>query len=166
MARATAWPPYEVHRLREALHDLGGVVSASRDPEILPWLTRMLVVRSSGFIEQTCREVFWGYIDNKAGGLVKAFGHSWLDKGRNPSPESLLSMIGRFDLNLKDEFEEMLEQDDQRLRRELAFLVDRRNHIAHGLNEGINRDKALTLKDTAIEVSDWFVLRFNPLPLR
>lgn len=163
MARTTVWPPYQVHRLRSALEELGGVVEATRDLETLPWLTRILVVRSSGFIEQTCREVFWGYIDDRAGGFIKAFSHSWLDKSRNPSPDSLLAMIGRFDLNLKDEFDVLLERDDQRIRRELAFLVDRRNHIAHGLSEGINREKALALKDIALEVSEWFVLRFNPL---
>ena len=163
MARATAWPPHQIHRLRQGLEELGEVVSATRDPEILSWLTRMLIIRSSGFIEQTCKEVFWGYIDDRSGGLVRSFSHSWLDKGRNPSPDSLLAMLARFDLNLKDEFEQLIEADDQRLRRELAFLVDRRNHIAHGLNEGINRDKALALKESCIEVSDWFVLKFNPL---
>jgi len=55
-----------------------------------------------------------------------------------------------------------LEADDQRLRRELAFLVDRRNKIAHGLNEGIGTVKALALKDVASEAADWFIARFNP----
>lgn len=163
MARTTAWPPINVHRLRDALEELGKVVKDTKDPDILPWLTRMLVVRSSGYIEQTCKEVFWGYLDDRSSGLVKSFGHSWLDKSRNPSPDSLLGMIGRFDLNLKNEFDQLLEQDDQRLRRELAYLVDRRNHIAHGLSEGINRDKSLILKDVALDVSDWLVLKFNPL---
>ena len=74
-------------------------------------------------------------------------------------------MIGRFDHALKIEFDELLDSDDQRLRRELAFLVDRRNHIAHGLSESINRDKALALKNVAVEVSEWLVLKFNPLRL-
>ena len=165
MAKASSWPPYQVERFRTALEDLGVTVEQTKDPDILQWLTRMLVVRSSGFIEQTSREVFWGYIEERAGGLVKAFGHSWLDKSRNPSPDNLVGMIGRFDHTLKVEFEELLESDDQRLRRELAFLVDRRNHIAHGLSEGINRDKALALKGVALEVSEWLVLKFNPLRL-
>ena len=165
MAKAQAWPPYQVERLRVALEELGSTVEATRDPDTLQWLTRMLVVRSSGFVEQTSREVFWGYIQERAGGLVRAFGHSWLDRSRNPSPDNLLDMIGRFDYTLRAEFGELLESDDQRLRRELAFLVDRRNHIAHGLSEGINRDKALALKNVALEVSEWLVLKFNPLRL-
>lgn len=163
MAKATSWPPYQVGRLRVALEDLAETVEQTKDSEVLQWLTRMLVVRSSGFIEQTSREVFWGYIEDRAGGLVRAFGHSWLDRSRNPSPDNLLDMIGRFDHSLKIEFGELLDFDDQRLRRELAFLVDRRNHIAHGLSESINRDKALALKDVALEVAEWLVLKFNPL---
>lgn len=165
MAKAASWPPYQVERLRVALEELGATVEQTKDTDILQWLTRMLVVRSSGFIEQTSREVFWGYIEDRAGGLVKAFGHSWLDRSRNPSPDNLLDMIGRFDHALKIEFDELLDSDDQRLRRELAFLVDRRNHIAHGLSESINRDKALALKNVAVEVSEWLVLKFNPLRL-
>lgn len=160
---ATSWPPLQVARLRDALDELAETVQESRDPETLTWLTRMLVVRSSGFIEQCANEVFRGYIGARSGGLVRSFGHSWLERSRNPSPDNLSDMIGRFDHELRVEFEALLEEDDQRLRRELAFLVDRRNHIAHGLSEGINREKALSLKEVAFEVSEWLVLRFNPV---
>lgn len=163
MARAASWPPYQVKRLRDALEELAATVQGTREPEVLQWLTRMLVVRASGYIEQTAREVFWGYVDERAGGLVKAFGHSWLDRSRNPSPENLLDIIGRFDQALRVEFDQLLDADDQKLRRELAFLVDRRNRIAHGLSESINRDRALLLKDVALEISDWLIMRFNPL---
>lgn len=163
MAKTSAWPPYPVERLRVALEDLAAIVEDNRDPDVLPWLARMLVVRSSGYIEQTSREVFWGYIASCSGGLVRSFGHSWLEKSRNPSPDNLLDMIGRFDHALRSDFEELLDFDDQRIRRELFFLVDRRNHIAHGLSEGINRDKALSLKEIALEVSDWLIMKFSPL---
>ena len=57
----------------------------------------------------------------------------------------------------------MFDADDQRLYREVTFLVDRRNKIAHGENEGIGAAKAMRLKGVACELADWFVLRFNPL---
>lgn len=163
MPRPVSWPPYQVERLRVALEELTATVEVTREAEVLQWLTRMLVVRASGYIEQTSREVFWGYIEERAGGLVRCFGHSWLDRSRNPSPDNLLDLIGRFDHALRVEFDQLLDADDQRLRRELAFLVDRRNHIAHGLSESINREKALSLKGVALEVSEWLVLKFNPL---
>lgn len=122
----------------------------------------MLVIRSSGFIEQTAKETCRSHVHSKSGGRVRSFALSWLERGRNPSPDNLLEIVGRFDSALYDDFSALLEDDDQRLRRELSFLVDRRNKIAHGLNEGVSRAKALDLKGVADEISDWFVLRFHP----
>jgi hypothetical protein len=70
---------------------------------------------------------------------------SWLERTRNPTPETLTELIARFDATWRDEFIDLLDSDDERLRRELAFLVDRRNKIAHGLDEGVGRAKALLL---------------------
>ncbi|MEA2232138.1 MAG: hypothetical protein QOD83_1954 [Solirubrobacteraceae bacterium] len=70
--------------------------------------------------------------------------------------------MGRFDSAWANDLVDFFEADDQRLQREIAFLVDRRNKIAHGLNEGIGPVKALALKEIACEVGDWFIARFNP----
>jgi hypothetical protein len=74
----------------------------------------------------------------------------------------MLDMVGRFDKSLQDELDEILSKDDDRLKRELAYLVTVRNSVAHGLNEGVGPGKALQLKDVAVELADWFILRFNP----
>lgn len=70
--------------------------------------------------------------------------------------------MGRFDSTLASEFAALLDADDQRLRRELAFLVDRRNRISHGLSEGVGLRKALDLSSVSSEVGDWFILKLNP----
>ena len=44
----------------------------------------------------------------------------------------------------------------------VAFLVDRRHKIAHGLNESGRVPRALELKDTVWDLGDWFIRRFNP----
>jgi hypothetical protein len=94
--------------------------------------------------------------------MVRSFAHSWLERTHSPSPESLLTLLGRFDSNLQSEFADFLDDEDQRYRRELAFMVDRRNKIAHGLNEGIGASRSVVLADVAYEVADWFILRLNP----
>ena len=164
MPKVEVWPPWEVTSLRNKLEQLAGLVETPGgvDPDVLSWMSRMLVVRSSGFVEQTAKEVCRAHVHQRAGGPVRAFALSWLEWSRNPSPENLCELVGRFDKSFEDEFVEVLEADDQRVRRELSLMVDRRNKIAHGLNEGITRDKALTLKTVALEVSDWLILRFNP----
>jgi hypothetical protein len=160
------WPPFQVTSLKYGLDSLADLVDKSHekaiDPEIQSWLSRLLVIRSCGYLEQVVTEVFRDYVRNKSGGLVRSFAHSWLERSRNPSPDNLTELVGRFDSSICNEFTAMLDGDDGRLRREVGFLVDRRNRIAHGLSEGITQSKALQLKDIACELADWFILRFNP----
>jgi HEPN superfamily RiboL-PSP-like protein len=163
---ATQWPPWDVTSLQLKLEDLAKLVAVpAKDPgseEAVGWLARLLVVRSSGYVEQVVAEVARSFVAQKSGGLVRSFARSWLERTRNPSPANLEQFIGRFDSNLCDEFKFFLDSDDERLRRELEFLVDRRNRIAHGLSEGIGSTRALALRAVAIEIGDWFILRFNP----
>lgn len=159
------WPPREVSLLRGRLEELYLLVSSQGSGlqhEARDWLARLLVIRSCGFLEQTVVQVCRGYVHERSGGPVRSFGHSWLERGRNPAPEALTLLTARFDSTWASELLELLDADDQRLHREIAFLVDRRNKIAHGLNEGIGPAKALLLKETACEVADWFIARFNP----
>lgn len=132
------------------------------DDEALGWLARLLVVRSCGYLEQTAFEVCRSYVGRRAGGPVRSFALSWLERTRNPTPDALRELVGRFDARYAEELWDLLNGDDERLYRELSFLVDRRNRIAHGLSEGIGSRKAIQLKNVAVELADWFVLRFNP----
>jgi len=159
------WPPSEVTKLKLRLDELANLVAlpaGDSPPEARDWLARLLVVRGCGYLEQTVILVSRGYLAGRSAGPVRTFGQSWLERGKNPWPDSLCLLAGRFDTEWSAELEALLEADDQRLRRELAFLVDRRNKIAHGLNEGIGTVKALALKDVACEAADWFIARFNP----
>lgn len=160
------WPPREVTSLRNTLRSLVEVVEdEERDlsEESRTWLARLLVVRATGFLEQVIVECFRGHVREKSGGLVRSFAVSWLEKSKSPSPQSVLDAVGRFDNGLRIELEEFLDADDERLKRELHFLVATRHKIAHGHNEGIGPTRALRLVDIAVEIADWFILKFNPL---
>jgi hypothetical protein len=164
---ATVWPPWEVTSLRQKLDELADFVE-NPDGQPVPdkasdWLARFLVVRSCGYLEQTVAEVSRAYARDRAGGAVRSFSLSWLERSPNPTPEALLTFTGRFDAQWASYLDDFLSDDDQRLSREVMFLVDRRNRIAHGLSEGIGRSKALVLKAVACEVADWFIARFNPV---
>ncbi|HEY1540601.1 MAG TPA: HEPN domain-containing protein [Solirubrobacteraceae bacterium] len=130
--------------------------------DVRDWLARLLVVRSSGFIEQATVIVCGEYVRANSGGPAGTFARSWLERSANPSADGLQRLAGRFDTTWSNELRETLDSDDERLRRELDFLVDRRNKIAHGLNESVGVTKALALKEVACDVSDWSIARFNP----
>lgn len=158
------WPPREVQDLERKLDELVLLTSDWQhvNEEVRGWLARLLVVRACGYLEQTVVEIFRSYVREMSYGMVKTFAHSFLEKSRNPSLANLREQLGRFDSQIQRDFDAFLAADDERLSRDLAFLVDRRHKIAHGLNEGINPARALRLAESAKEVADWFILCLNP----
>lgn len=162
---STAWPSLQIAQLDKSLSGVEGLVkspAADLPDEVAAALARFLVVRSCGYLEQVVEECCRALITSKSAPSVAAYGHSWLGRGANPSPDKLVTLVRRFDPSWAIELDALLDEQDQRLRRELALLVDRRNKIAHGQSEGIGTRKALDLLDVAREVADWFILRLDP----
>lgn len=161
------WPPIEVVRLRDGLEETARLVESpeydlDRNLDVHEAMCRFLVLRSCGFLERSTQEICRAFIRAKSGGPVLTFAHSWLERSGNPRPEYLEKLVGRFDRVMRDEFRSFLRDSDGRLLREVGALVTYRNHVAHGLSESINQTKALQYKDVALEITDWFILRFNP----
>lgn len=125
-------------------------------------MARFLVVRACGFLEQVIEECCRALATSKASPRISSFATSWLGRGFNPTPDRVVGLVRRFDSTWALELETLLGQDDELLARELSFLVDRRNKIAHGLSEGIGARKALDLVSASRAVADWFVQRFDP----
>ncbi|MCQ3812155.1 MAG: hypothetical protein KTV68_16555 [Acidimicrobiia bacterium] len=128
-------------------------------------LARFLVVRSCGFLEQVSIECCKMYLSAKSDPRSSSFGVSWLDRSVNPTPGRLIELMRRFDDVWADELSDLLNENDEYLKREFEFLVDRRNRIAHGLSEGITIRKAIVLYDAVQEISEWFVAQFKPVML-
>lgn len=165
-----AWPPHPLPELRRQLNELALAVadrSTDRADDEQIWLTRFLVVRTCGYLEQVVHETIRSFISAKSGGMVRSFAHSWLARSKNPSIDNMLEITGRLDAALADDLRSRLEDNDGYLQREISLLVDRRHKIAHGTNEGLGTVKALSLKSDAEIVADWFIENLDPhRPLR
>lgn len=148
--------------LVDAIRDRG----ANRTDDEQMWLTRFLVIRSCGHLEQTVHESARAHLRSTSGGTALSFSLSWLERSRNPSPDNLLAIAARFNASLRDELASYLDENDKERGRELSLLVDRRNSIAHGMNEGLNDTKALQLTALAKETAAWFLTKLNPDPPR
>lgn len=160
-----AWPTLEIQNLERSLtglHDLVDTHARTGNDDVVQELSRFLVVRSCGFLEQVSQECCRAYLASKSDPRSAGFGGSWLGRGRNASPSQLVELVRRFDAEWGAELERELNADDERLKREVSFLVDRRNKIAHGLSEGIGARRAMDLALVAIEVTDWFIRRLDP----
>lgn len=165
MAGVAQWPPFAVTSLRSNLRTLTALMEdpdKTLEVEVRGWLARLLVVRAAGFIEQGTVECCREHVRVNSGGTVRSFAHSWLERSKNPKPENLRELLGRFDSNYQEEFTKYMDENDGALYRDLCFLIDRRNKIAHDLNEGVGPSRALELASSAESVVDWFILRLNP----
>lgn len=159
------WPSVRIMQIESSLQSLERLVdriAKSEDDEAIGSLARFLVVRSCGYLEQVTEECCRSYISTKADRRAGAFAASWLGHGRGVHPENLIALAGKFDATWADELTTFFDDDDQEFRREVSFLVDRRNKIAHGISEGIGARKALDLATYAQLTADWFIRRLDP----
>lgn len=165
MAWPGAWPSHALNASRSLLEDLRDEVDslevdASSSTEQA--LTRFLVIRSCGHIEFTFDEAFCSFAESKASPSVASFIRTQFFRGAGPTPDRILGTLRKLEPTKADRMEQLIDKDDQRLRRELSFLVDRRNKIAHGQSETVRKRKALDLANVAIEVGDRIVAELDP----
>ena len=158
-----AWPSQDMQNLERSLQDVARLVrSRTRLGQTRQGaLSRFLVIRACGFLEQILVECSRAYFLSKSEERVYSFGVSWLGRGMNPSTERLISFANRLGPARASELREMLDADDQHLSSELSLLVDRRNKIAHGLSQGIGARKALDLATAVIITANWFISLFD-----
>ena len=162
---ADAWPSLTLLHLRQAFdRDVALVRRPSRDSgeDEHAALARFLVVRACGYLEQVSEESCKAYIASKSSPQVAAYGNSWFGRGANPTPANLVSLVQRFDPGWADDLQALFDADDGVLSREIYFLVDRRNKIAHGVSESTGAGKALGLAEHSQTVAEWFLVRFDP----
>lgn len=160
-----AWPSLDLVNLRDSLVAVERLVDrppAAQPDEVTQALSRFLVVRACGYLEQVAEECCRAYVRSHTTPQVSSYGASWLGRGANPTPDHLSRLVRRFDATWADGFDVLMHSNGDLLRTELSFLVDRRNKIAHGLSEGITGRKALELATYAKQVADWFVVQFDP----
>lgn len=160
-----AWPSLEIQNYQKSLNDVRVVVerpNSNQSDEVSRSLARFLVVRACGYLEIVAEECCACYAESKSAPRVADYARSWLKRGRNPSPGALLDLVGRFGHDWADELTEVLNLDDELLKRDLLSLVDKRNKIAHGEGEGVTARKALALTESALTVADWFIDRLDP----
>jgi len=158
-----AWPSLEIVNLNNSLKALQTIVE-DHDPSepASAELARFLVVRTCGYLERCVEVCCVSYVRSKSDTRSSSFGASWFGTGANPSPGALIKLVSRFDADWARDFESVLSERDEVLKREIAFLVDIRNKISHGRSQNIGKRKALDLVGYTRTVADWFVRQFDP----
>ncbi len=136
--------------------------ASERDVDDQIWLTRFLVVRTCGYLEQVVHETVTAHLEAMSYGRARSFAMSWVERSRNPTSVNMLRLLGRMDPQMHDDLHQLLCDDDNRLMSAVGELVGKRNQIAHGANEGTSSRRALDLVKASKEIANWFILRLDP----
>ena len=167
MTKSLRWPPPDLRLLEKSLDELAASIREGPDHRTIDeqaWLTRFLIVRSCGYLEQVMHRCAMGHLEAKSYGTARSYSLSWLGRSINPSVENIRSTLGRFDQNFVDEFEQMLAEQDNELSNDLGALVTKRHAIAHGQSDGLGDRRALDLYEVAKNLADWMIRRLCPDP--
>lgn len=163
MVKVKAWPNADIRTARHEFANLINEVDARfREDPSDSILSRFLLVRSSGYLEYGFETVLCGWAEMQSSPRVSSFVRSNFGRGRNPSPEKLCDVLGRFDTELRIKFEERISEDDDHVKREISWMVDRRNKIVHGLSENVRASKALDVARICYGLVDWLIEELRP----
>jgi len=163
MSWPSSWPTQQMQANRRRLEELRLLVnSATHEPEVGSELSRFLVIRASGYVEHTFETCIQHFAEAKSHPAVANYVAAGLFRGRNPKPDVLLERTRMLSEEWAVQLEGYFDSDDSRVRRELDFLIDRRNKIAHGQSESVHRRKALDLADVALEVGEKLTAIIDP----
>lgn len=160
----SSWPTLEMQASRQRLEDLRRLVmeAPAEPPDVGAQLARFLVVRSTGYIEVTFETCIKHFAEAKSHPAIARHVAAGLFRGRNPRPDVLVERIKTLSETWAAELLAYLAEEDDRVKRELEFMVDRRNKIAHGQSESVNRRKAVDLADIALDLGEWLTLLIDP----
>lgn len=159
-----SWPSLELKQSRDSLLELRALVAlgSAEDASVLAQLARFLTIRSTGHVEFTFDKCVQHYAEAKSHPNIVRYVTSSLFRGKSVRPNILIERMDDVDATWAVELTDFLKLDDEQLYRELAFMVDKRNRIAHGQNHGLGTKKAIDLCDVAVAVADWIVKRMDP----
>lgn len=166
MAKATKvlhWPSTPVISSRRNLESLRDKLSSlEMEDTAVPELSRFLTVRSCGHIEFCLEQAILDSFEPRMETAVMNFLRSSFFKGRNPKPDRIEKLLSSFSTEWGEQISQFFAKDDEFYRRELEFLVDRRNKIAHGQSEGIGRAKAIQLCTCSLEITSELIRILQP----
>ena len=154
------WPNQRVTGLRQSLRNLKLRLDHAVEIEetaISEELARYLVIRSCGYLEQIAIICCQCYVLRHSNDQVSSYAISWIQRASGSIPEMLIKLMERLDTVWRLDLESFLKEKDEYRWTELKYLVDRRNRIAHGLNESVTPRKATELYEVSLDVADWFI---------
>jgi hypothetical protein len=121
-----------------------------------------MCVRVSGFLEQSLLSAARSLCEARSTRECLRFSLSWLERAPNPKADEIVRLVNRFDGTWSQQLKDLLSEDERQTR--VNSLLGIRNDIAHGKNQGVSKTQVWEYYQLAVELVDWVLDRFEPLP--
>lgn len=118
-------------RYRGRISALLESVKREEDLEKQAHWAKYISVLTSGYLEQSIKEVLLDHSGRTASPRVARYVEQSWSKSQNMNTETICTLLGRFDGGWRTSFEVWLADDDKR-KGWINAVVDSRNKIAHG----------------------------------
>jgi hypothetical protein len=153
----------EISKLKRSLEDLFlRCDQLDSGSEISGDMNRYMCVRVSGFLEQSLLAAARSLCEARSSREALRFSLSWLERAPNPRSDEIVKLVNRFDSAWSQQLRELLSEDERQTR--VNSLLGIRNDIAHGKNQGVSKTQVWEYYQLAVELVDWVLDRFEPLP--
>jgi hypothetical protein len=123
-------------------------------------LSRYLVVRSAGFLEEIRDEAAADFTHRVSDPKVLAYVRTTIGKGAGVSPGQLDTFMTSFDVAMGKSVKAALNASNGILSSNLGSLVKSRKQIAHGQGDNVNESRALVWCEAAVTIADLVVVEF------
>lgn len=123
---------FEFQRKIENILD---ITKNSTDDEIKAYLSKLLCVMVSGYLEVNLKELILEYVSNKSAPLIQAYIESSIKNLTNLKANRIIENLNKFNTDWGKDFENKItdEQKDA-----IDTLIANRNLISHGNDVGIS----------------------------
>lgn len=132
-----------------------------RDPYQASDYARLLVVLLSGLVEAAISELAMERSRKESFGATQSFIVSMLERAPNPTPDAIKVLLGRFDADWAELWENYLSLERKAA---LGSVVGLRNNIAHGRQASPSLGSVTGYYHQVREVLIWLVELMDPVP--
>jgi glycogen synthase len=140
------------------------LAEAQDDLVVREYLSRLAVIRLSGFVEKSVEFMLSGYLEENSSHRVLKFSQKQVARLPNLNPSKLEQVIGGFDESWQTALTQFLSHEERR--QTLGNLISARHSLAHGGSSTVSTGLLRQYHEIATETVDLLSDMFLPKPSR
>jgi hypothetical protein len=153
-----------VSRQISEIEEIVSLAESQDDLVVREYLSRLAVIRLSGFVEKSVEFMLNGYLEENTSHRVLKFSQKQVSRLPNLNPSKLEQVVGGFDESWQASLTEFLSHEERR--QTLGNLISARHSLAHGGSSTVSTGLLRQYHQIATETINLLLDLFLPKPGR